>query len=696
MSLIVYIKLLFPDKYLYSHKDCMKELNNNFLFNLKDSEEILRTLSKRNEYRACLVSEANNIYNHVFEFLGKRKKIAKRINWLKDIKSDFSWPLYLNKDCPIYYKNDSDIIYVWELSRFQHLFILSKAFLLTKDQKYFNEICSQISNWINQNPYKMGPNWITAMDVSIRSINWILVISMLCPYFLKNKYLLTKILVSLYLHGKFLENNLPLRKIKNGRWIGTNHYMTSLAGLLYLGVFFKNTPFGLKWLHMGKGMLFDEINNQFHPEGDNFEKTTCYHRLVGEVVSSCIILLTINKYNIPDYILKKLAKIYQFVVNYTRPDGEAPQIGDTDDGRLYRLGSYFNCNISNHNHLIELGNLILNNHNEHISKDNDQIEEENIWLTYKIIKNNQLPVNSSNNFKLTPQEHVCYPSSGFYIFRDQCSYTLVLSGYVGTRSIGNHSHNDLMSFELCYKGVPIIIDPGCYTYTGNLEERLLYRSTYMHNTIQIDDQEVNGIEKDKVFLMDEWAFPVVKAFDKYEDYIIWQAEHFGFCKGIHKVIHKRKILYFYNLSTPFWFIHDSLIPIDSFDKSKLPDLYKNSVYTNQFDFYVANLIFHLNKTDIIKKISNYQNIDNLSHMISLCTDIQDSANLSYFSGYEIEIDNKFFRILSFSGEKKFNSYLLDYKYAPSYGLQINSKKIVFKQKGNGILNFYTYLSPIPA
>lgn len=684
----VYIKLIMPQRYLFSLNECKCSLNNHFLFNYKDAQEILSVLAQRNTYKSILVHEADLIKNHAFDFLGTTGKVGDNIDWRADIRTAFTWPTYYHRDCPVFFDNDSDIVYVWELSRFQHLFVLSKAFLISGDETYLNEICSQISTWIKQNPYKMGPNWITAMDVSIRAINWILVLCLIEPGLKRNRFFMTRVLVLLYLHGKFLENNLPLRRHRSGKWIGTNHHMATLAGLIYLGFLFKDTSFGERWLHIGKSMLFSEIEEQFHHEGDNFEKATCYHRLVSEMVTSCIIILRINNYDIPERILVKMAKAYQFVVDYTRPDGKAPQVGDTDDGRLYRLGSYFNDDVANHSHLVELGKVLFHGHTDISAGRDVSLNEENVWLSYKLIREKKLPLDCNNKCDFVPGTISSYPGTGFYIYRGHDSYTLLLAGRVGTRSIGNHSHNDILSLEICFRGVPLIIDPGCHVYTGNLDDRFLYRSTCMHNTLQVDDQEINGIEKKKVFLMDEWAFPKVEKFEQHEDRVVWQATHYGFCQGDNKVIHERKVSIF-NQKEPYWLIQDALIPLDLYDRARLPSVYRDMKYERNKS-YVSKLYFHLNIAKKIKKLNHAQDIEKLR----VYTNKEIKRSTTFCAGYEIETGEAAFRIISFSDGENYKSEILEYKQALRYGVRVASQKVVCQQQGIGIQKFVTYIAPV--
>ncbi|MFZ0389927.1 MAG: heparinase II/III-family protein, partial [Calditrichia bacterium] len=49
-----------------------------------------------------------------------------------------------------------------------------------------------------------------------------------------------------------------------------------------------------------------------------------------------------------------------------------------------------------------------------------------------------------------------------------------------------HGHADILSFEICVSGKPLIIDPGFYTYFGPLEWHRYFRATRGHNNIEVN------------------------------------------------------------------------------------------------------------------------------------------------------------------------------------------------------------------
>src|SRR5581483_9903408 len=86
-----------------------------------------------------------------------------------------------------------------------------------------------------------------------------------------------------------------------------------------------------------------ELFEETMPDGTDYEHSTSYHRLVFEMFLSGFLLLELNGSPLTARVRDRLSRMAQFVADYLRPDGTAPQIGDSDDGRLHPLS------IRNHN-----------------------------------------------------------------------------------------------------------------------------------------------------------------------------------------------------------------------------------------------------------------------------------------------------------------------------------------------------------
>jgi len=76
------------------------------------------------------------------------------------------------------------------------------------------------------------------MDVAIRAVNWIWGYYFFCHSETLTKDFKIKFFKSLFLHGRHIINNLEFGRIRG------NHYLSDIAGLIYLGIFFKKPKKG--------------------------------------------------------------------------------------------------------------------------------------------------------------------------------------------------------------------------------------------------------------------------------------------------------------------------------------------------------------------------------------------------------------------------------------------------------------------
>src|SRR5882672_2851876 len=93
--------------------------------------------------------------------------------WNRDPKTGIEAPLRFGK--LLNYRNPGlvgDIKYLWELNRHLHLVTLAQAYALSGNVRYFGVIRQHLDSWFASCPYRMGPNWSSALEPAIRLINW--------------------------------------------------------------------------------------------------------------------------------------------------------------------------------------------------------------------------------------------------------------------------------------------------------------------------------------------------------------------------------------------------------------------------------------------------------------------------------------------------------------------------------------------
>jgi hypothetical protein len=426
-----------------------------------------------------LVRRADAILRHEFDLLGSGpQRLGPALPWHTDFKTGREWPLAYCTDIE-YSELDrpSDVKVPWELSRCQHFARLGQAYWITGADRYAAEFVAEITDWIDANPFARGVNWACAMDVALRAVSWIwgfhfFADSAAC----RDRVFRGRFLRALYLHGEFVVKHLEKADL-NG-----NHYLCDGVGLVFLGCFFRHSRAARSWLALGRTIVEGEIFTQTTPDGVDFEQSIAYHRLVLEAFLTSYLLLRRHGLDPPEECWKRLERMCEFVEAYTKPNGNAPLIGDSDDGRIQVLGVQPN---NDHRYLLSTAAVVFGRGDFKASA--ARCWEETFWLLGVQAADRFLRMPSSD----APRESVAFGSGGVYVLRTRHAHLVIDCGEVGFGGRGGHGHNDILSFELFLNGFNVVTDCGAYVYTASREWRNRFRSTAFHNTVQIDGEELN-------------------------------------------------------------------------------------------------------------------------------------------------------------------------------------------------------------
>jgi len=326
-----------------------------------------------------------------------------------------------------------------------------------------------------------------------------------------------------------------------------------MAGLVYLGVFFKNVKDGRKWLDFGIRELKKEMRKQVYDDGCDFEASTCYHRFVLELFFYCALLVVINEKSFRGENYRettdkcfgkaytdRLYKMFDAACYLLKPNGRMPQIGDNDSGQFFKL---YPREVLDMRYLLSLGAIFFNESKWKV-KEFFQSEEDiaEILIVYgekgkkawDLLEWNYL---SSINSK-------AFSDAGWYVMRHNKNYCIVSCGPNGQNKNGGHCHNDKLSFELCLNGEDVIVDPGTYVYTPDPETRNKFRSTASHNTVMIDGKEQNRFDDRNLFAMRDEAKAKCLQWDIGAEIDEFVGEHYGYNRLPDPVIHRRQIKFF--------------------------------------------------------------------------------------------------------------------------------------------------------
>src|ERR1700754_82303 len=495
-----------------------------------------------------LVEQARRITDtHRWALLGfGEKDFGEKIDWCLDPLSGLQWPLDYHRNINLLRGDGSDARVVWEVNRLGHLLTLSRAYAATKDEQFVLEFSQQLRDWTRQNPPGFGVNWTCAMEVALRLMN----LAGAFQLFRSSSHLdqdsLKSFLDLIYQHGIHINRNLEFSYLST-----SNHYLSDVVGLLWLGLLFPEFDEAEKWRDFGLREMLKEVDKQILPDGADFEASTGYHRFILELLLYSFILCKRNNVEIEARYWNKIKGMLDYVLGYLRPDGYAPLLGDTDSGQVFPLRRR---RADDHAYLLAIGAVVFDEQRYKIN--NEEVPEELTWLL------GQEGVQSYRSLAQTDEEVSSrgFADAGTYIMRDGDLYLCLNASGAGLNGRGSHGHNDKLAIEVSAFGRSFIVDPGTYVYGADLERRHEFRSTAFHSTVQIDGEEQNTTDENVPFVIGNEAQPRVLHWETsaVSDRIV--AEHSGYRRLKHPVVHRRTIVF--KKTEREWLIDDEFLGND--------------------------------------------------------------------------------------------------------------------------------------
>lgn len=435
------------------------------------------------EERAAILERAEAAMRRTVDLLGSGPVLlGPSVDWHRDYKSGERWDLsYAPRMDYVDLRRRREVKFPWELSRLQWALPLGQAYHLTRDERYAESARDLLESWIRGNPYALGVNWASTMEVALRIISWsFLFQSCKESRAWSGREFRLDFLRTLYLHGEFTER-YPEESDVNG-----NHFTANAAGLVFAGLFFARGRAPDRWARRGWTSLTRELPLQVGPDGVDIEASAAYHRLVLELFLFPALYRLRRGLDVPSDYRATLIRMAGFAVTATRSDGSVPLWGDADDGRVLPLGTQA---INDHRYLAALTASAFDAP-ELLDGFTGALGEAE-WVGggsfSKVLRQRSGPAR--------PPGSAFFPDSGVAILRNASDHVFIDAGPVGFRGRGGHGHNDCLSFEAVLEGVPLVTDCGSFVYTASPEERNRFRSTAFHNTPRVDGEEINRFEE---------------------------------------------------------------------------------------------------------------------------------------------------------------------------------------------------------
>lgn len=428
------------------------------------------------------------IENKVLVIFEHQIDYERKIDWHFDLLSKKKFPMTYCFDIDIRTDKYGSAKYVWEVNRMLFLPRIAINFTINQSQSDIDMFISHISNWKEENPYLIGVNWYSNIEVNIRLINWaicweLLNVPKLIETNLKFKDFVESVWMPLiYQHCLYSANFPSLYSSAN------NHLIAEHAGLFVSNCIWT-FPESEKWLAKSKRGLEEEILKQHTTDGVNKEQAAEYIQFITDFFLISSIFGKNSMKGFSSEYSERLSQIFEYIFNLLDKNGNFPQYGDEDDGKLTILNN--NQHNSNFDSILVSAAIITNNPKFKLHR--LKIDNKNLILFGEqgIKTFNSLPYNNENNSSFLR-------NSGHFIFKkiedNNEIYLHFNAAPLGYLSIAAHGHSDALSVICNIDGYPFLVDSGTYTYHTEKTWRNYFISSLAHNTLTInqENQAING------------------------------------------------------------------------------------------------------------------------------------------------------------------------------------------------------------
>jgi hypothetical protein len=433
---------------------------------------------------AALLAEAERILaGHVVLFAERSYDVGVPPAWNRDPETGVTGPSVFAADIAIANRDlVGDIKHVWELNRHLHLVRLAQAWGLSGERRWLHALGQQLGSWFEQCPPEVGPNWTSSLELGIRLVNWALVWQLVggddSPLFegAAGARLRAAWLASIHAHCSHIARHLSRHSSAN------NHLIGELAGLYTAATVWPCWKQSAGWLAEARSELEQEAQAQFARDGVNREQAFAYHVFSSEFLFVAGLVGQAAGVPFSRGYWSTLQRALRFLRSVRDAGGNLPNVGDADDGIVFRLGA---AGADRAAQLLALGDAVFGAQGER-----DQGVR---WLLHA------LPGARPEFDPHEPATGWSFPDGGYLLFGADFGGPREIKGLLdcgplGYLGIAAHGHADALSMTLSVAGEQCLIDPGTYSYWQDQKWRDYFRGTSAHNTVRIDgqDQSVSG------------------------------------------------------------------------------------------------------------------------------------------------------------------------------------------------------------
>lgn len=345
---------------------------------------------------------------------------------------------------------DTDWRSLWELSRFQWVFALARAYRLTGNAKYWDGCWALLDSWRTANPPNTGPQWISGQEVGMRILALAFAWYAFAPALREQHERAAAILEMAEAHAARIPPTLSYARAQRN-----NHLLSEAVGLYTAGALFPELRGASRWKRTGTRWLAAALKDQVFPDGGYIQHSVNYQRLALSLGLWAHGLAQAQGAPLSPETTEALRRMAGCLTALVEPgSGKAPRFGHDDGSQLLPLST---CDHGDLRPLLQAAARALSGQPAFPPGRWDELS---FWL------GGSQGVVEPGAAVAGPEARGTtgdFPHAGLYLLRGRHSRAVLRCGRFRSRP----GHSDQLHLDLWWEGINLAVDPGSYRYAGS-------------------------------------------------------------------------------------------------------------------------------------------------------------------------------------------------------------------------------------
>lgn len=394
--------------------------------------------------------------------LGRTLSISPQTDWHRDPFFGARWPQHY-VGAVSYHQPGGDLVTLWHQNKMMFLLELADAYRATRDPDLAARLYALIDSWCVANPYLVGINWASPMDIGTRVAAWSQALAALTEADTPPEDVAGRIVRSVIRQLEYLAAHLSQWPVPN------NHLIGEAATLFVCGAYWPVWKDAVRWMEKGESILATEAERQILADGVQYEASINYHAYALDFFLFYLHAKALRAEAPHPLVLERTRAMATACLELIMTSGRRPRVGDDTIDRFFVL-----------EHALDTPPLTDDNvvFRDALRPAYARLFDTTDWG--RELLDIHVPVRHARHFA----------QAGWSMARDHAASLLFVHGPQHHQLFSHgHLHADAGSFELEMDDNPLFIDAGTYLYFADADARGYFKSGRAHSAPIVDDVE---------------------------------------------------------------------------------------------------------------------------------------------------------------------------------------------------------------